>query len=142
MTAVLSIVVCLTFVLLAMWHVRMAFGSMTGESAAVPSVDGKPLFVPSRASTLVVACVLFAFALLVAGAARLIALGVPTQWLSWACYLLAFGLLARAVGEFKYVGFFKRVRGSPFARLDTLVYSPLCLLLAIGIAVVASGSTS
>jgi hypothetical protein len=52
-------------------------------------------------------------------------------------YLLALGLLARAVGEFRYVGFFKRVRGSRFARLDTLIYSPVCLLLAVGVALVA-----
>jgi lipopolysaccharide/colanic/teichoic acid biosynthesis glycosyltransferase len=47
------------------------------------------------------------------------------------------GLIARAVGEFKYVGFFKRVRDSKFATLDTFVYSPLCLLLAAGVALVA-----
>lgn len=52
-------------------------------------------------------------------------------------YALSFGLLARAIGEFKYLGFFKRVHGSRFARLDSLVYSPLCLLLALGVAYVA-----
>jgi hypothetical protein len=49
----------------------------------------------------------------------------------------ALGLFARAIGEFKYVGFFKRVRGSRFARRDTLLYSPLCLWLAAGVAFVA-----
>ncbi len=43
----------------------------------------------------------------------------------------------RAVGEFKCVGFFQRVRGSRFATLDTLVYSQLCLLLAMGVVFVA-----
>ena len=62
---------------------------------------------------------------------------MPRLALVWLCYGLALGLLARAIGEFNYVGFFKRVRGSRFARLDTLVYSPLCLLLAIGVALVA-----
>jgi hypothetical protein len=46
-------------------------------------------------------------------------------------------LLARAIGDFKYLGLFKRVRGSRFATLDTFVYSPLCLLLAAGIATLA-----
>jgi len=41
-------------------------------------------------------------------------------------------LLARAVGDFKYVGFFKTVRASRFAVLDTWFYSPLCALLALG----------
>ena len=38
---------------------------------------------------------------------------------------------------FKSLGLFKRVRGSKFATLDTWVYSPLCLLLAAGVASVA-----
>ena len=57
--------------------------------------------------------------------------------LSAASYALALGLLARAIGEFKYVGFFKRVRGSRFATLDTFVFSPLCLLLSAGVAAIA-----
>ena len=48
-------------------------------------------------------------------------------------------LLPRAVGEFRLVGFFKRVRGSGCARLDTFVYSPLCLALAVGIFAVGHG---
>ena len=44
---------------------------------------------------------------------------------------------ARVVGEFEYLELFKRVRGSRFVTLDTLVFSPLCLLLAVGVAVVA-----
>jgi hypothetical protein len=74
---------------------------------------------------------------LVASTARLVPALIPGFVLGWLSYALALGLAARAVGEFKYVGFFKRVRGSKFARLDTLVYSPLCLLLAIGVAAVA-----
>jgi hypothetical protein len=116
----------------------MAFGAMDGESGAVPSVAGKPLFVPSRASTLAVAVALLLFALLVAATAGALQLGVPLQVLSWLSYALALGLFARAIGEFRYVGFFKRVRGSRFARLDTFLYSPLCLLLAAGVAAVAS----
>jgi hypothetical protein len=46
-------------------------------------------------------------------------------------------LLARAVGDFRYVGFFKRVRDSRFATLDTRVYSPLCFVLAAGVAFIA-----
>ena len=45
--------------------------------------------------------------------------------------------LARAIGDFRLVGFFKRVQGSRFARLDTLVYAPLCLILGIAALFVA-----
>lgn len=45
--------------------------------------------------------------------------------------------LLRSIGDFRYVGFFKRARGSRFAELDTRFYSPLCLPLALATAWVA-----
>jgi hypothetical protein len=137
MSAALPLALCAIFVFLALWHVQMAFANRMGTSGGVPEVDGKPLFVPSRRSTLLVALMLLAFAALIAANAGLLALGVPAKFLSWMSYALAAGLFARAIGEFRYVGFFKRVKGSRFAKLDSLVYSPLCLVLAIGVAAVA-----
>jgi hypothetical protein len=128
--------VCATFVGLALWHFYMAL-TPHGQGA-VPSVNGRPLFVPSRRATVAVGIVLLLFAGLVAATAGLLAVGLPPALLSWLSYGLALGLLLRAVGEFRYVGLFKRVRGSKFAVLDTFVYSPLCLLLAVGVALVAS----
>jgi hypothetical protein len=129
------------FLVLALWHVWMAFGpAMDGVSGGVPSVGGKPLFVPSRATTLVVAVGLLLLGGLVAATAGLVPIGIPLNLLSWMSYALAAGLFARAVGEFRYVGFFKRVRGTPFARMDTLFYSPLCVALGVGVAVVAWGT--
>jgi hypothetical protein len=37
---------------------------------------------------------------------------------------------ARAVGDFKYVGFFKTVKDSPFAVWDTKAYSPHNLVIS------------
>jgi len=51
--------------------------------------------------------------------------------------LLALVFFARGVGDFRYVGFFKSIKGSLFAMRDTYVYSPLCMVLAAMIAVVA-----
>lgn len=81
--------------------------------------------------------ILTRFAGLIAATAGVLAVGVPRVVLSGLSYALAFGLPLRAVGDSRYVGFFKRVRGSTFATLDTFVYSPLCLLLAAGVALVA-----
>jgi hypothetical protein len=137
MNAALAITVCAVFLVLALWHFRMAFAPATGEGGAVPSVEGRPLFVPSKRATVGVGIALLSFAALIAATAGLLPLAVPRFVLVWLSYGLALGLLVRAIGEFKYVGFFKRVRGSRFARLDTLVYSPLCLFLAVGVALVA-----
>ncbi|EGD05771.1 hypothetical protein B1M_04736, partial [Burkholderia sp. TJI49] len=54
--------------------------------------------------------------------------------IGFAIAVLALIFAVRAVGDFRYVGFFKRIRGSRFARMDTLCYSPLCAALALSIA--------
>ena len=135
--APLAGIVCAAFVVLAAWHFKMAFSATPG-TGAVPSVDGKPLFKPSKSSTVAVGMILLLFAALVAATAGFLRIGLPRDVLAWLCYALALGLFARAIGEFKYVGFFKRVRGSEFARMDTLLYSPLCLLMAAGVAAVGT----
>lgn len=140
MNALLALLVSSVFVVLAFWHFYMASSPASGESGAMPSVNGKPLFRPSARATVAVGAVLLLFAGLVAGTGGVLPVGLPKSVLQWSSFALALGLLARAVGEFKYVGFFKRVRGTKFARLDTWVYSPLCLLLALGVASVASQS--
>lgn len=140
MTLVLAVVVSCVFLVLGLWHVSVALSPSPGSggaSSAVPSVNGKPLFVPSTRATLAVAAGLILFAALVLATAGILTTGVPGTVLVWLSYALAAGLLARAVGEFKYVGFFKKFRGSHFAKMDTLVYSPLCVLLALGVSTVA-----
>jgi len=137
MNSVVALIVCAVFLALALWHFYMAALPASGISSAVPTVEGKPLFVPSRAATVAVGVALLLFAGLVAATSGAIAVGLPQGALRWLSFALAAGLLGRAVGEFKYVGLFKRVRGSRFATLDTFVYSPLCALLCVGVILVA-----
>ena len=47
-------------------------------------------------------------------------------------------LAARAIGDRRSVGFMKRSRDSAFARRDTYLYSPLCVLLAVAGATAAA----
>ena len=60
MINLLPIIVCVVFALLALWHFVMAFSEISGESAATPSVEGKPLFAPvqiERAMTFARLCI-------------------------------------------------------------------------------------
>ena len=52
---VLACVVALAFAGLAAIHVYWALGGRQGADAAIPEVEGKPLFQPGPAVTLVVA---------------------------------------------------------------------------------------
>lgn len=114
-------------------HVAWAFGHRVGFGAAVPEKNGAPLFVPGRAVTLVVAAGLFAAAWLLLALAHFVPAPVPASWL-WVAGLVAacvFGV--RTLGDGKFVGLSKRVRGTRFARFDDALYTPLCFALCTAI---------
>ncbi len=121
---------------LSLIHVYWLFGGRVGQLAAIPEMNRKPVFQPSVLVTLMVAIGLALCAVVIAGTAGVLTLPLSQTVLAWLTRALAVVLLLRAIGDFRLVGFFKRIRDSRFARLDTTVYSPLCLALAIGSAVV------
>src|SRR5438552_2224226 len=139
MPDLLALVVVLVFVGLSALHFYWALGGRAGKAAAVPELNSRPAFVPSARSTLAVAVGLAFCAMLVAASAGLILLSAPPPWVTWLAFLLALALVARAVGDFRLVGFFKRVHGTRFARLDSTVYAPLCLVLGVAVFYVALG---
>jgi hypothetical protein len=126
------------FGVLALVHLYWALGGSALKNSTVPEVNGRAAFVPSAIATFAVVLGLTLCAWLVAATAGFVDSPIPRAWLAWLAYALAFALLARAVGDFRLVGFFKRVRGTRFARLDSLFYAPLCLLLAVAVFYVAN----
>jgi hypothetical protein len=121
---------------LSLVHIYWLFGGRAGRLAAIPEIDGQPMFQPSVLATLVVAIGLALCAIVIAGTAGMVTLPLSQTVLAWMTRALAVILLLRAIGDFRLVGFFKRIRHTRFARLDTIVYSPLCLAMAIGTAIV------
>ncbi|MFD2572557.1 DUF3995 domain-containing protein [Spirosoma soli] len=115
-------------------HVYWALGGRWGFDASLPELNGQKVLKPRWFDTLVVAGALAAMGLF-----HLYKLGwlpglraiVPTWLERYGLWLMAVLFSLRAIGEFRYVGFFKRVRNSRFAEFDTRYYSPLCLLLSI-----------
>ena len=130
--------VALVLSVLAALHFYWAAGGARGRVAAVPEHEGRPLFSPGPVACVTVGVSLLFAALLVCWTARLWAPAViPLRLARLGTGVLAAALLLRAVGDRKYVGFFKRVRGTAFARWDSRLYAPLCLLLGLGAAAVA-----
>lgn len=120
---------------LAVVHVYWAFRGREGGSAAVPEVEGRPLFSPSKAATLVVALLLTVSGVLVVGR---LADWAPHRLFQIGCAGVAAVLVARSIGDRRYVGLLKRVKGTEFARRDTWFYSPLCLALGLAVAATAA----
>lgn len=119
-------------------HLYWAARGIKGRSVALPEKDGRPVMQPSRGGTVAVAVGLFGGALTLLARLGLVRLPVPPSWPRWGAWTLAalFGL--RAIGEFRYVGLFRRVKGTPFARWDSRLFTPLCIAIAIGSALVAA----
>lgn len=144
MTFVLAQWLVTTFAVIALVHVYWALGGQWAAVAAVPQVpvEGfvktvRPAFKPSGWITLVVAAALLAIAVLVC---LRVGWGMPMvhhKSLQWVISAIALLMFARAIGDSHLVGFFKEVKDSRFARLDTWVYSPLCAVLGAGLLAVA-----
>lgn len=135
MIAALTSIVML--VLIAAIHGYWMLGGRKGHGAVIPEVNGRSVFHPTAIGTAAVALALLGAAGLIAVQAQLIMTTELRTFARIGAQFLAAVFAARAIGDFRYVGIFKQVKGSRFARLDTWIYSPLCCLLAVLIADVA-----
>jgi hypothetical protein len=134
---VVAVVLVALFLLLAALHVYWAAGGRWGASVAVPEVGGRPAFQPGPAATLVVALLLAAAAAVVAARARFVPdLGAPWLFRAGAWTLSAVFAL-RTIGNFRTFGLFRAARDTAFARYDRVLFTPLCVAIAVGCLLIA-----
>lgn len=120
------------FLLISLLHVYWAFGGKWALEGAIPQTKGKGstiAFEPGPIATLIVAVGLLLFALVHANALGLISL-LEVNYLNIALIFIAAIFALRAVGDFNYVGLFKKQKEGIFAICDTRYYIPLCLLIS------------
>jgi len=128
----IGIVLTSIFFLLSILHIYWGIGGNWGKDLSVPTrLDHSKVINPGPLDCFVVAAGLFLFAALVLIKAELFYNFLPTRIVYIGLRLVAIVFIFRAVGEFKFIGFFKTVVGTPFANMDTYYYSPLCLLIGI-----------
>lgn len=116
--------------LLSAIHVYWARGGQAGKAQTIPTREGRPTIDPGPAITLAVAAALAAAALF-AFARGGLAPFVPERLARLATAVMGLVFAARAIGDFHTVGLFKDPRGSTFARWDSLLFSPLCAVMAL-----------
>jgi Protein of unknown function (DUF3995) len=131
MNKLLGILLATIFAILSLLHFYWAFGGRFGMNAAIPQIEGKPIFTPSPLSTIFVAVALLIAMFTILGQSGFIGERIPSWIFRWATLGLAVLFLLRSIGEFKLVGFFKQTSDSAFAMWDTFLFSPLCLFIAI-----------
>lgn len=128
LTVLLASTLVLIFGFLGGLHVYWAAGGRRWLEGVAPEIKGKAAFKPPKAATIAVAIGLFGFGVLALLLAFPPSMDLPLQTFGWVAAAI---FLLRAIGEFRYVGFFKRHRSTTFGKRDTLIYSPLCLFISL-----------
>ncbi len=114
------------------FHIAWALGSPVGSANVLPQ-DPQSGEVVHRAGTLPTVAV----AVLLTGFAGLIVavvLDVATPWSRWLLVAVLAVLILRVIGDGRWMGITKRVRGTGFAAADDRWWTPAVALLALGAA--------
>lgn len=118
----------ITLVIAALFHFYWAFGGTVGANKVIPTVDGKAMLNPSRYLTAFVGLVLLGFAWIayLLNFKELTILSYAKE-IVYAGWVLSAVFFIRSIGDFHFVGFFKKIRSTEFAKFDTKYFSPLTL---------------
>lgn len=136
MTTILCALLIIIFSLIAILHFYWAAGGSWGATAAVPTNEkGERFLNTGPISSVVVGVGLLGFAFYYM--LPVISLQIlPTGVLKVFGWIIPAIFFIRAIGEFRYVGLFKKLKTSTFAVQDTKYFTPLCLLIsALGFAI-------
>ena len=120
----------------AAFHLHWALGGRLGYSVSLPQrPDGAPVMAHRlpwwRPAAGAVALGLAALAWLLLGHAGHLPPPLPPEPARAALLAAGAAFVARALVPNRYVGFFKSLRTTRWARFDTRLYSPLFLLLGL-----------
>jgi hypothetical protein len=120
------------FLVIAVLHVYWGFGGKWKKDETVPTTEsGKKILKPGPFACFIVAIGLAGFAILALIRANILNISLPLWIYANGFWIIAAVFILRAIGEFNYVGFFKKIRHTGFGKNDTRFYSPLCLVIGI-----------
>lgn len=132
----LSVLIALTA-----FHFFWLFGGKTGLKFAFPqnSKNKKKLYKPGNITLIFTVAVLAMMTWICLAQTGSFNSILDSEYIKWGNRGTAIIFVARAIGNFRYVGFSKTFKEGQFAQLDTYVYSPLCVIVAL-CAVVSSNN--
>ncbi len=129
---VLSIVLLIVFIALGGIHFYWVFGGKWGLANALPTNEnGESVLKPNKFSTFIVGTGLIIFGIFYLFKSGFVSVQMPSWLLTFGGWIVPNIFILRAVGEFKYVGFFKKIKQTNFGKMDSKLFSPLCLTIGI-----------
>nr|WP_295864846.1 DUF3995 domain-containing protein [uncultured Chitinophaga sp.] len=127
-----AVVAATILVVISAIHFYWAFGGRWGMDKALPvNAAGELMLTPGAGATFIVAFGVLFFALVAIGNTGAFDAWVSRRLIGWTTRGIAAIFALRAIGDFKYVGLFRKVKTTPFGRRDTRYFTPLCILLCL-----------
>lgn len=131
MVITLGGILTLIFLILSILHFYWAVGGKWGFRKALPTnAKGVTVLNPKVIDSVIVGLGLLFFACFYASKTAIIQNYFWNWLLIYGGWVIPSIFLLRSVGDFKYVGLFKKVKSTGFAKLDTQYFIPLCLIIA------------
>ncbi len=114
------------------FHLYWFFGGTWGVEKVIPTKNNETNThsIPKFA-TLLVALILISFGFIYLIKSGLITIQLPNWLATYGYWLIPIIFILRAIGEFNYVGFFKKVKNTEFAKADSKLFVPLCLFIGV-----------
>lgn len=127
---VIGLILVVIFLALSILHLYWGLGGKWKIDEAVPANEmGNKVLKTGPLPCFVVALGLLGFAFVILHSAKILSISLP-HWISVSgLWIIAAIFIVRAVGDFRYVGFFKKVKQTTFGKNDSQIYSPLCLTI-------------
>jgi len=127
---ILKTILFLLFLSISILHFYWAFGGKKSLNKAIPTKSNtqKPIH-PSFFATIIVAFGLLYFALYYLPFSIIDINPFPnfiSKYLGWFTSTI---FIVRAIGDFKYVGYFKKIKNTEFAKFDSKYFSHFSLVL-------------
>ena len=129
---ILSIILFLVFTVLGGFHFYWIFGGVWGLKKVIPTKGNEvsTMSIPKLA-TLIVGFVLVLFGLIYLAKSGLTNVQPPNWVTNYGYWIIPSIFILRAIGDFKYVGFFKKIKNTEFGKSDSKLFSPLCLIIGL-----------
>ena len=128
----MAILLSFTFWVLSGIHFNWTFGGTWGLNKALPTnSSGKRLLNPRKIDSFIVGSILTGFGFFYLDIAQYISLKLPQGITKYMIWIIPTIFLLRVIGDFKYVGLFKTVKNTDFAKADTRIFIILCLAISL-----------
>lgn len=132
MLYLILIILSTIFLFLSLFHFLWGFGLNLGMENTLPTnEDGKRVLNPKKNDCYIVGIGLLAMASFYFLMLGMFEINLKNWVFSIGQWVIPSIFIVRAIGDFKYVGFSKRIKSTNFSKWASKLYTPLCLFIGV-----------